>query len=255
MNSDLWQQLQQKYGDPLDRVSRTVTGWRLQQRASAEGYSVRELLLRALDDEARYTAILPLFFCGVDTLFRDPFMFRVLREAVLPQLGRRPVRWYLPAVSRPEEALAAAVFCTESCVPGSLVYAGLVSPRLELLLRNFVLTENGFREAAAAYRKIPGESGLESLFEAVPGGMRPSAALLQRLAWNRIPAEAEIVLFREQLVSAPPAVRRQLLDEAVGPLSRDGYLCCGWKDPLPQGEFEPVDARRGIWIARNGGVV
>lgn len=252
-------ELEQRYRDPLMLVSPAVIRWRLEELLRRNKDLLHDnpvtLLQEAVEDQRLYRRLQPLFYCGVDTLFRDPFFFRALGETLISEFSGRALRCYLPSLHRVEELFAVAVYTLENCPRGTLVYGEPVAAGMEQLVRDFVLDEAAFREASASYRKLAGRADLQEYFYEEHGRFRPRTVVLQRIAWNRRPQQAELVICREQLCSSPAGKRRELLESWLKLLVGGGCYCSGWKDPVADERLTAVDRRRGIWRFNGNGCV
>ena len=120
-------------------------------------------------------------------LFRDPSLFRSLRDAVMPLLRTWPsLRIWHAGCATGEEAWSMAILLEESGLLGrSRIYATDLNPALLEVARTGAVPARQLGPSAAAYRAAGGTGSLDDHLVTVGTESRLRPALLQRITWEQ----------------------------------------------------------------------
>lgn len=257
--------LQLRHGYDFSQYSPASLKRRVQQLAHNQGAgTISGLLERILHEPGFLQVVLEGLSVPVSEMFRDPSVFRALREQVLPVLASYPqINIWQAGCAHGQEVYSLAIMLEE---------AGLYE-RTQIYATDF--NESALRHAQEGIYPAK-EAKLWSRNYLEAGGSHTLAdyysaryeliKLDQRLRRNVIFAnhnlvadevfcEAQLVLCRNVLIYFSDALQDRTLALFRASLVRGGFLCLGTRESLdfaPSAkDFQPVDA--GLRIYRLGG--
>jgi chemotaxis protein methyltransferase CheR len=200
----------------------------------------------------------------VTTMFRDPPVWRVLRERVLPALSEFPVlRVWLAGCSTGEEAYSMAILLEEGGVAArSRVYATDVDEGALARARAAAYPLEQMREYTRGYQRSGGAASLSDYYVAGADAATMKDRLRRRVVFARHNLASDgsfnafqLVLCRNVLIYFCPAVQERVHELLSASLERGGFLVLGQREVVPRSlaaRYEPWDAANKLW--RCGGL-
>jgi len=232
---------------------------RLTPTARREGFGSAEAFvaaLRAGGDEALATAAVEALSSGETWFFRDPAMWTVLRDHVLPALAQgRPdglVRVWSAGCSTGQEAYSLAMLPDEArdAVPAlrlEILATDLSAARLQK-------AKSGLYTPFEIQRGLPARAMVRH-FDKAEEAWAARPHLRQAVRWRAVELTAaappagrfDLVLCRNVIGGMEPEARARVLDVFAHALSDDGRLVVGVGESLTHEAFQPATGRAGLY--------
>ncbi|MGA7214171.1 MAG: chemotaxis protein CheB, partial [Terrimicrobiaceae bacterium] len=231
------------------------------------------MVLRGVHDEANYLRLLERESAEVDALFRDalihvtsffrdPPVFQILQEKVLPAIVKKrplgqPIRFWVPGCSTGEEVYSLAICLAE------VLTSDAERPRIQIYATD--ISEPAISRARAgvypkSIRREVSDARLRRFFSSCPGGYQVSKALRetcifarQNVAKDPPFARIDLISCRNLLIYFDAVLQRKVLPTLHYALNPGGYLVLGLSEGLhPFSDlFEAVDSKRKIFAKKS----
>jgi chemotaxis protein methyltransferase CheR len=210
---------------------------RLGPVARREGFGAIEELIGAIrerDDQRLTWAVVEAMWPAETGFFRDPEVFELIAQRLLPQLaaatGRnRPMKLWAAACGGGQEVYSLAMLLAEEPPPGAFELYGtdLCERRLE-------------KGQAGLYSQFEVQRGLSAHrlvrhFEGVEGGFALSPRLRQSVRWRRANltedlgrlGQLDLVVCRDLLSALTPLARERAVANLTAAIAPGGFLVLG----------------------------
>lgn len=222
--------------------------------------SLGELRRRIAREPELLAVVLDELSIGVTQMFRDPEVFRTIREKVMPVLATSEfVRVWVAGCATGEEAYSMAILLDE-CGLGSrsFVYATDLHPPSVAQARAGVFDPVTMRANTRNYLEAGGEREFSSYFTSGHGSVIMSRKLRDRILFSRHDLVHdgsfnvfELVLCRNVMIYFDRDLRMRVHDALTDSLRRLGFLVLGNRESLrfsPRFEdYEEVDRECRIY--------
>ena len=214
--------------------------------ASAVGVpSISELIPRTLRDNSMLPEILAQLSVPVTEMFRDPPVFKALREQVLPVLASWPRLkiWQAGCASGEEVYSLAILLEEEGLLERSQIYATDIND-LELKKAEAgIFPQAGFAEAERRYRLAGGQRPFSDYCTTAHGFFRMHQHLRDHIAFahhnlvsDGVFCEVQLVLCRNVLIYFDRQLQENVMRLFHDSLGRGGFLCLGTRESLGHAE-------------------
>ncbi len=257
--------LQRRHGYDFGQYSPASLKRRIQQLAHTQGDgTISRLIERVLHEPGFLQVVLEGLSVPVSEMFRDPPVFRALREQVLPVLASYPqINIWQAGCAHGQEVYSLAILLEEEGLyERTQIYAtdfnesalrqaqeGIYPAKeAQLWSRNYL--EAGGRHTLADY--------YSARYELIKLDQRLRRNVIfanHNLVADEVFCEAQLVVCRNVLIYFSDALQDRTLALFRHSLVRGGFLCLGTRESLdfaPSAkDFTPVDA--GLRIYRLGG--
>lgn len=203
--------------------------------------SVSALQGRVLHEPEVFAGMLRYFTVQCSDMFRDPALFRLLREQVVPELSTYPsVKVWVAGCSTGEEVWSYAILLAESgLLKRSLIYATDINPDALKAAERGIFAAERIPQFTANYREAGGVGTFSDYYHVAYGNaafepaFRRSMVLADHsLATDQVFSEVQLVSCRNVLIYFD----RALQDRAVGlfaeALVDRGFLALGSHETL-----------------------
>ncbi|HVY28957.1 MAG TPA: protein-glutamate O-methyltransferase CheR [Polyangiaceae bacterium] len=220
-----------------------------------------ELQHRLLHEPETFAIVLDVLTVRVTEMFRDPALYRGLRELVLPRLRTYPQLkiWHAGCASG-EEVYATAILLSEAGLyDRAQIYATDVSSVAVEHAREGVYPEASFERFQQNYRESGGE-GLERYFSRAYGSVSVLPSLKRNvhvfqhdLVSDHSLGEMHVIFCRNVLIYFGDQLKQRVLRLFADGLSRGGFLCLGASEALPahsRSEFHEISPPLRIYQYR-----
>ena len=245
----LLEAIAQTYGYDFREYSEASLQRRLVQWLSRSGCScIEEARSRILGDPEVFEGLLRGLTVNVSEMFRDPQVFKALREQVTPHLKTYPfVKIWHAGCARGEEAYSMAIVLEEEGLNGRYcLYATDVNREALSKAREGVFPVKDMQLFTRNYQQSGGRSSFSDYYTARYDRALLSPLLKQRmvfashnLAVDHVFGEMQLVLCRNVLIY----FKKQLKDRALrlfdSSLAPGGFLCLGMQETLDGREIAP----------------
>ena len=238
-----------RHGYDVSQYSMASLKRRVQALATREGFdSIGALTARMLRDDAFLPQVVAGLSVPVSEMFRDPSVFRALREHVLPVLASYPqINIWQAGCAYGEEVYSLAILLEEAGLYDRCqIYATDFNEQALEHAREGIYPAS---EAPQWSRNYQAAGGLHSLtdytsaryqFIKLDDRLRRNVTFAQHnLVADGVFCEAHLVLCRNVLIYFSNALQNRTLGLFRDSLVRDGFLCLGMRENL---DFAPVAA-------------
>ncbi|MDE0856434.1 MAG: protein-glutamate O-methyltransferase CheR [Nevskia sp.] len=230
-------------------------------RCGAE--SIAALSRRVRDEPSFLRQVLAGLSVPVSEMFRDPWVFEILRREVLPILASYPrIHIWQAGCARGEEVYSLAILLQEEGLyEKSQIFAtDLNDVALEEAAEGIYPAANA-RLYAENYLRAGGRASLSHYFRARYERIKFDESLKRNvtfashnLSTDGVFAEVQLILCRNVLIYFNDALQDRVLQLFRDSLVHKGFLCLGSKETLAhtavEGDFEPFAATARLYRRR-----
>jgi len=204
-------------------------------------------------------ALLDEFTVNVTSVFRDPALFRSLREHVVPVLRTYPFSriWDAGCATGEEVVSLAILLDDEGILERCRIYATDVSGRALDHAREGLYPVADLDGWSLAWQQTGGRGSLDHWLVHAYGVAKTSDRLLKHILYTRhnlvtdgSVGEMNAVICRNVLIYFERPLQERVVKLFRESLCRRGFLCLGSRESLPESErphFEVVDAAARIF--------
>jgi len=251
----------QRYGYDFRSYARASIDRRTRQFLAGSGYpSVSALIPKIMQDEEFFTDLARQFSISVSEMFRDPFVYRTLREKVVPMLRTWPFFkvWHAGCASGEEVYSLAIVLKEEGLYDRATIYATDFNDSALEQAREGIYVMEKVQEATKNYQKAGGKASISEYYQARYDSAAMDSSLKKRitfanhsLAADSAFGEMHLIFCRNVLIYFNRDLQNRTLGLFTESLVHGGFLCLGTKEDLRftkvEGDYEIVDDRARIY--------
>lgn len=237
---------------------------RVRQFLSKSGCAtISEMIPKVMHDENFISRLVRQFSIAVTELFRDPFVYRAVREKVMPLLGTWPhiKVWHAGCASGEEVYSLAIVLKEEGLYDRATIYATDFNDEVLERARAGIYDIARLQEATRNYQQAGGKRSFSEYYHAHYDAVAMDGKLRERmvfathnLATDHVFGEMHLLFCRNVLIY----FNRELQDRALGlfteSLVHGGILCLGTKEDIQftaaRDDYEEVDQKARIFRRR-----
>jgi chemotaxis protein methyltransferase CheR len=255
------QAMQRRHGYDFSQYAPASMRRRVRQLAERmECAGISELTGRALHESALLPQLLEGLSVPVSDMFRDPPVFRALREQVLPLLASYPqINIWQAGCAHGEEVYSLAILLEEAGLyDRSRIFATDLSANALRLAEEGIYPDRAARQWSRNYQTAGGTRSLADYYSArysllkLDDRLRRNITFAQHnLASDRVFCEAHLVLCRNVLIYFSNPLQDRCLALFRDSLVRGGFLCLGMCESIDFAksaiDFAAVDARLRIY--------
>lgn len=257
----LLEALYRRYGYDFRSYARASIDRRVRQFVSAKGLShIAELIPACIHDEGLFAELAQYFSISVTEMFRDPFVYRVLREQVVPVLQTFPhVKVWHAGCATGEEVYSLAIVLKEAGLLARTTLFGTdFNDGVLDQARQGIYPAERIQEFTRNYQEAGGSRSFSEYYHASYDAACMDTGLKERITFANHNLTADKVFGEMQLVFCRNVLiyfDRQLQDRALrlftDSLVRGGFLCLGTKETLQFSQvaeaYETVDRAARIF--------
>jgi len=258
--------LQLRHGYDFSGYARASLRRRVRQLVARGRHgSVGELTQRMLREPALLRTIIASLSVPVSEMFRDPAVFRALREQVLPRLASHPrINIWQAGCAHGEEVYSLAILLTElQLIDRCRIYATDFSDIALDYARRAIYPLRDARSYSENYLAAGGTASLSDYYLADDHYIKLDGRLQQRisfmqhnLAGDGVFCEAHLVLCRNVLIYFGRPLQDRVLGLFRDSLVRGGVLCLGSRESIDMDrhgdDFELLLPEQRILRRRSG---
>jgi chemotaxis protein methyltransferase CheR len=217
-----------------------------------------ELQHRLITEPTTFAAVLDVLTVRVTEMFRDPNVYSVIREQVLPVLRTYPELkiWHAGCASG-EEVYATAILLSEAGLyERSHIYATDMSTAAVAQTREAVYPEVQLEEFRRNYRAAGGQRDFAEYFiraygsvAVVPELKRNVHVFQHDLVSDYSPGEMQLIFCRNVLIYFDQATKANIFERMSRMMEPDGVLALGAAESVVgiTNTFKPYPERRGLY--------
>lgn len=249
-------------GYTLDSMRRRVRG----ALAKTGLDHIAALQHQLLHDAEFFAQLLDDLTVQVSDLFRNPSIYHVFREEIVPVLRSYPLlRIWHAGCATGEEAYASAIILSEAGLyDRTQIYATDVSARVVAAASQGVYRLDRLPAFADNYRRAGGVGNFARYYTqaydhfAMVESLRRNIVFFQHdLVGDEVFGEMQMVFCRNVLIYFGASLRDRVIDKLSASLCPSGFLCLGDSEHLPEQkrqlfrEFAPMERFFQSTVARS----
>ena len=250
-----------RYGYDFRSYARASIERRIRQFLSKAGCaSISGMISKVLNDREFFSRLARYFSIGVTEMFRDPLVYRAVREKVVPLLRTWPhfKIWHAGCATGEEVYSLAIVLKEEGVYDRATIYATDFNDEALARARDGVYEIDKLQEATKNYQQAGGKASFSEYYRARYDAALMDAALKERmvfsshnLASDNVFGEMHLVFCRNVLIYFNRDLQNRALGLFTESLVHGGFLCLGTKEDLQftdvSGRYEVVDPKARIY--------
>lgn len=205
-----------------------------------------DFLSRVRTDEEYFKRLVEEITVNVTEMFRDPHVYKVIREEILPMMRAKPfLRIWHAGCSTGEEVYSMCILLhEEGLLSKSLIYATDINQTVLEAAKKGLFPLRLMKEYALNYRESGGREDFSEYYTANYGLAKINAAFTERIVFSQHSLvsdgsfnEFDIILCRNVLIYFEKDLQNRALRLFDDSLSKLGYLILGSKETI---NFTPV---------------
>ncbi len=229
--------------------------------AAANCPRVADLIPKVLHDEGFLLTVLTHLSVPVTEMFRDPPVFKALRETVLPLLASysRLNIWQAGCATGEEVYSLAILLAEEGLLERTQIYATDINDEALHKAEDGIFPTRYLEEYTRNYQNAGGKATFSDYFTAGNNFLRMQPHLRQKIVFahhnlvsDGVFCEVHLVLCRNVLIYFDNTLQGRVLQLFHQSLARGGFLCLGTRESLQAGaaasQFQAID--QGLMIFR-----
>jgi len=257
----LLEAIYQRYGYDFRSFALASINRRVRQFLSTSGIcSISQMTERVLRDEGLISKLVQYVSIPVTEMFRDPFVYRAVREQVVPLLRTWPhVKIWHAGCATGEEVYSLAIVLKEmGLLKRATIYATDFNDANLAQAREGTYASGRIQEANHRHRQAGGKRPLTDYCRThrgkatmVPSLARHITFANHNLATDTSFGEVHLVFCRNVLIYFNRALQNRALDLFSESLVHGGFLCLGTRENLAFTEaheiYIPVNGKAQIY--------
>jgi chemotaxis protein methyltransferase CheR len=261
----LLEAIYRRYGYDFRSYSRASIGRRARQfLANIKCGTLSDLIPRILRDQELFSQLTRYFSISVTEMFRDPPVYRVIREQVVPVLKTWPhVKIWHAGCATGEEVYSLAILLREEGLyDRATIYATDFNDESLTRAKEGLYEISKLQEATRNYQQAGGKASLADYYHADYNAAAMDESLKERivfanhnLAVDRSFGEMHMVFCRNVLIYFNRELQSRALGLFTESLVHGGFLCLGTKENLlfsdSSGDYEAIDNVSRIYRKRS----
>jgi chemotaxis protein methyltransferase CheR len=251
----------QRYGYDFRSYARASIDRRVRQFLSTSGCgSVSELIPRVTHDEGFFAQLAQYFSISVTEMFRDPFVYRAIRDQVVPMLRTYPFFkvWHAGCATGEEVYSLAILLKEEGLYDRATIYATDFNDSSLRQAKDGIYPMEKIKEATGNYQQAGGRTSFSEYYHAKYDAAAMNGSLKERitfanhnLATDSAFGDMQLVFCRNVLIYFNRTLQNRALGLFTESLVHGGYLCLGTKEDLHftavSDMYETVNERARIY--------
>ena len=260
----LLEAISRRYGHDFRNYARASVERRIRQYLMKTDCSrVSEIIPKILYNEDFFEDFVTRFSIPVTEIFRDPFVYRSIREKVVPILKTYPfIRIWHAGCASGEEAYSLAILLKEEGMYGKTTFfATDFNDVLLQTAKEGIYDLRNVQQFTRNYQQAGGKGSFSEYYHAQYDAIMIDSALKRNITFanhnlvtDSVFTEAHFILCRNVLIYFNKTLQNQTLRLFRDSLVRGGFLCLGTKESLQfsdvQKDFKVVDERARIYQKR-----
>jgi chemotaxis protein methyltransferase CheR len=238
----LLEALYRAYGYDFRSYARASIERRIRQFLSgSDCRSITEMIERMLHDEEIFTGLVQCFSISVTEMFRDPFVYRAVREEVVPVLRTWPhVKvWHAGCATGEEVYSMAIVLREEGIYDRTTIYGTDFNDSALARAKEGVYPTASIQEGTRNYQQAGGIASFSDYYHARYDAAAIDRSLKQRITFanhnlvsDAVFGEMQLIFCRNVLIYFDRDLQDRVLGLFTESLVHGGFLCLGTKEDL-----------------------
>ena len=250
-----------RYGHDFRHYARASVERRVRHFLSRAGCAtISEMIPKLLHEETFFAGFLGQFSITVTEMFRDPFVYKSIRENVLPMLQTYPfIKVWHAGCASGEEAYSLAIVLKEADLyDQSTIYATDYNDLVLQKAREGIYDLESMKLFTKNYQDSGGKSSLSEYYHAEYGAIVMDKGLRRNITFanhnlvtDSVFSETHLILCRNVLIYFDRELQDRVLELFSDSLVRGGFLCLGSKESVQfsavKDDFKIFDEKSRIY--------
>lgn len=230
------------YGFDFGSYSRASLKRRVNRIYQLDGFAhFHEFLSKVRSDPEYYRHMVDEITVNVTEMFRDPYVYDVIRREILPQLAPKPfIRLWHAGCSSGEEVYSMAILLKEAgLLHKSLIYATDINEKVLEIAKKGIFPLRMMKEYSDNYRASGGQEDFSSYYTANYGIAKFDTELSQKMVFSQHNLvsdtsfnEFDFILCRNVLIYFDNDLQKRAINLFDESLSVLGFLALGTKETI-----------------------
>lgn len=253
-----------RYGYDFRSYARASIERRIRLFLSSSGcLSISAMIPKVIHDRDFCSHLVRYFSVSVTEMFRDPAVYRIIREEVVPLLKSWPhIKIWLAGCATGEEVYSLAILLKEEGLyERATIYATDFSDEALDRAREGIYEPVRLQDATRNYQKAGGKRSFSEYYLARYDAATMDASLKEKLvffnhnlATDTVFGEMHLIFCRNVLIYFNRALQNRALNLFTDSLVHGGFLCLGTKETLQFTDvshcYDTVDSKARIYKKR-----
>jgi len=259
---ELSEVLTQETEMPFNQMSQSFLKRRLYLFGEKKGVKKNEQILAGLKDNAFKDDLINNIVVPVTELFRDPGLWRKIREYFLFLSDQPNIKVWIPQIASGEELYTLLIVAEETGVLDKIeVTAGYCASVAKERVEQGVIYSKKMDTNLYNYKRYEGKQSLEGYMEDDEDTLKLKSSFLSKIHFNKgcvtvvKPDEkVDLVLFRNVMLYYKKDYHSVLKEAIDSSLKPGGWLCIGVKEQFPSpysDRFECIDQKEKVFLKFN----
>ncbi len=250
----LLNELLEKYGYDFTHYAHSSLKRRIKRLMVLDRLPSFPELLHRLRSEANYMQrFVEEITVNVTEMFRDPGVFKTIRETIIPQLATHPlIRVWHAGCASGEEVYSMAILLHEAgLLHKTLLYATDINPAVVANLSSGIFPLSQLKQYSENYIAAGGKKDFSSYYTAKydlvkfdPKLKKKIIPALHNLVSDRSFNEFHIIFCRNVLIYFDKALQDHVLSLFDDSMDKQGFLVLGSKENI---RFSPISGKYSQW--------
>ena len=228
--------------------------------------SISETIPLILRDRELFSRLTHYFSIAVTEMFRDPFVYKAVRDEVIPLLRTWPhFKIWLAGCATGEEVYSVAIVLKEEGVyDRATIYATDFNDEALERAREGIFEIGKLQEATRNYQQAGGRASLGEYYHARYDAAAMNSALKERIVFaghnlvsDSVFGDMHLIFCRNVLIYFNRDLQNRALGLFTESLVHGGFLCLGTKEDLQfssvSNQYESVDDKARIYKKKEVG--
>lgn len=254
----------QRYGYDFRSYAGASIDRRTRQFMSHAGFSrISEMIPRVLYDENLFSELVQYFSIAVTEMFRDPFVYRAIRDEIVPLLRTwHHIKVWHAGCSTGEEVYSLAIVLKEEGLYDRVTIYGTDFNDSSLdKAKAGIYSPESIQEATRNYQKAGGHFSFSRYYHSRYDAVQMDVGLREKITWanhnlvtDKVFGEMHLVFCRNVLIYFNRDLQNRALRLFTESIAHGGFLCLGTKEDLQFSEvatqYEVVNNKAKIYKKR-----
>ncbi len=231
------------YGYDFRDYALTSFKRRLEQIIMNNGFKDADgLINRLISSKEYFDSFLYDITPETTEMFRDPSLWRTIRDEILPDLmkGTTKPKLWVAAFDSGEELYSLAIILKESGIlPDVQLYASVISEKAIDKIKNGRIDAKDVEVNEANYLRCIGKRSFADYYKIDNGQMIFDPSLIHGVnfiklntVYDNVPGGIKLILFRNQMIYYNQILQDKVLSQLTNSVVPGGYLAIGVKETL-----------------------
>jgi len=261
----LLEAIYQKSGYDFRGYARAHLARRMEHVRKRSGLSSLSMMIhRIIYDSVFFQDVLSSLSINVSEMFRDPFVYKTIREKVIPHLQTFPfVKIWHAGCSAGQEVYSMAILMEEEGMQDRAQFYGTdINDGILEKARQGIYPHDLIRDYTSNYQKSGGTNSFSDYYMSDYDSVAIATRLKQNILFSRhnlvtdsIFGEMHMICCRNVLIYFSEPLQNRVIKIFHDSLCHGGFLCLGTKESLRftdyEDHFELVDEKAKIYRKRS----